>query len=87
MSSRIKFLQDAEGFEFGEFGKVEAVVVEGNLQEAVALGVRHLEQVHGGIVHTHHQLHLLGLLRLEEIAVDGWGKQEDAFAEIEIVAS
>ena len=35
----IQFLQDGEGFELREVGKVEAVVGKSDLQEAVALGV------------------------------------------------
>jgi len=64
---------------------VETVIGEGDFQEAVTLSVRHLEKVHGGVVHTHHQLHLLGFLWLEEIAMNGRGRQENTLAEIEIV--
>jgi hypothetical protein len=65
---------------------MKAIVGKSDLQKTVALGVRHLEKMHSGKVHTHHQLHLLGLLRIKEIAMNGRGRQKDALTEIEIVA-
>ena len=65
---------------------MKTIVGKSDLQKTVALSVRHLEKMHGGKIHTHHQLHLLSLLRVKEIAMNGRGRQEDALTKIEIVA-
>ena len=59
----IEFLKDLQGLQFGEVGEVEAVVDDGDLEEAVALVVGETEEMHGGVVHAHHQLEFVGLGR------------------------
>ena len=51
---------------------MQAIVDERYFQQAVALLMRHAEQVHCGEVHTHHQLYLLGFLRVKEVAMYWW---------------
>jgi hypothetical protein len=81
-----QLLKDCERFELREIGEVEAVIDDGDFKETVALDVREAEKVHGGIVHTHHQLELVGLGGEEHVAME-WGRvAEDALAEIEVIA-
>ena len=56
-----QLLEDCEGLELGEVGEVEAVVDDGDFKETVALEVGEAEEMHGGIVHAHHQLELVSL--------------------------
>ena len=81
-----QLLKDCERFEIGKVGEVEAVIDDGDFKETVALEVGEAEKVHGGIVHTHHQLELVGLGGEEHVAME-WGRvAEDALAEIEVIA-
>lgn len=47
--------------------------------------MRHLEEVHGGIVHAHHELELLGLGGQEHVAMEWERGAEDTLAQVEIV--
>ena len=81
----VELLEDGEGFEFWEVGEVEAVVGDGNLEQAVAFEVGETEKVHGGEVHTHHQLELVGLGGEEHVAME-WGHgAEDTLTEVETI--
>ena len=66
---------------------MKAIVGKSDLQKTIAFGVRHLEKVHGGKVHTHHQLHLLCLLRIKEITMNGRSRQEDALTKVETIVT
>ena len=65
---------------------MEAVIGDGDFEQTVALVVGKAEKVHRGIVHAHHELQFVGLLRMEEVVV-GWGRgAEDTLAQVEVVA-
>ena len=48
-----QFLKHADGFQLGQSGQVQTVIVEDDLQATVALVVIHGKEVHGVEVHTH----------------------------------
>ena len=56
-----QLLEDCERLEIGKVGEVETVVDDGDFKETVALEVGEAEEVHSGIVHSHHQLELVSL--------------------------
>lgn len=65
---------------------MEAVIGDGDFEQTVALVVGKAEEVHRRIVHAHHELQFVGLLRMEEVVV-GWGRgAEDTLAQVEVVA-
>ena len=65
---------------------MQTVVDDGYFEQTVTVEVREAEEMHGGIVHTHHQLELLCLGWVEHVAME-WGcGTEDTLAEVEIVA-
>ena len=81
----VELLKDTQGLQLGEVGEVEAVVDDGDFEQAVALEVGEAEEMHGGVVHAHHELQLVGLARKEHVAME-WGRgAEDALAQVEIV--
>ncbi len=57
----VQVLEDGDRFELGEVRDMKPIIGQSDFQQPVALLMRHAEKVHRRIVHTHHQLHLLGL--------------------------
>ena len=81
----VELLKDTQGLQLGEVGEVEAVVDDGDFEQAVALEVGEAEEMHGGVVHAHHELQLVGLAGKEHVAME-WGRgAEDTLAQVEIV--
>ena len=65
---------------------MEAVIGEGDFEQAVAVVMGETVEMHRGIVHTHHELDYLSLSRLEKVAMYRRLSTEDALTQVEIVA-
>ena len=81
----VQVLEYGDRFELGEVRDMKPIIGQGDFQQPVALLMRHAEKVHRRIVHTHHQLHLLGLNGIQKIAMHRRDSTEHALTKIKIV--
>ena len=65
---------------------MEPVVEQKNLKYACTLSMVETEEVHRRIVHSHELPDVAGLLRHEEVAMDGRSTAEHGTTQVEIVA-
>ena len=81
----VQVLEYGDRFELGEVRDMKSIIGQSDFQQPVALLMSHPEKVHRRIVHTHHQLYLLGLNGIQKIAMHRRNSTEHALTKIKIV--
>ena len=72
MSVVPQFLKYAEAFEFRELGNVQAIIVEQDVDDAVAICAVKAVEMHRGEVHAHQCMDTTCIIGLQEVAMYGY---------------
>ena len=71
MSVVPQFLKYAEAFEFRELGNVQTIIMQQDVDDAVAIYAVEAVEMHRGEVHAHQSMDATSVVRLQEIAMRG----------------